>query len=453
MSDGEEIQSGLIVVDGVSKLSVMDGITKFLAGEWKSLSNDQHDQEWEIHDINIRNTCARSFGPYGYVMVAFDYTKSSVMDELEKGECVLQAYASRQQVPHFEREHAPDILGGVWYMERKLNVRVKVLPALEGFRYDIKKDRGHVVVQVNVPDSNLDLVSWCESLKASKINVRQHEGALHVDGNTYRYAFRLSLPKKVEDEKIVSIIKAIAIEKYGKEVEENLDIRIVSPRQAELFTSAVLAYGAAQKVQEEEYTYVYAHAKDRQGLLGDIADFFVTTGLDNGESRSVVRSSCRALLGYTSVLLCLKGVKAGDALFAGSNQVLLETELLGTPVLAEYASLCGFGPWSASGRSTAVRFKASHPDERGLMKRTLLTIESVVQRRLGQAADIDISEYDAWTSLGNQKTPGKTTVACCIRLPKCDASESSDIRKAVQRSMLDNGWAFKERDWLPRVLI
>lgn len=459
MSDGEEIQSGLIVVDGVSKLSVMDGITKYLAGEWESLSSDHNPQDWEVHDINIRNTCARSFGPYGYVVVAFDYTKSSIMDELESGEQVLQKYVNKQLVPHYERDCTPDILGGAWYVQNSCNVRAKVLPAIKGLKYDIDKDRGHVVVQVSVPDSNLDLVDWCESLRASNIDVLQHEGALHVDGETYRHAFRMSLPKKLEDQDVIARIKGIAGDKYGETVAKEIDVRIVSPRQAELFTSAVNAYGAARHDQDEEYTYVYAQAKDRQGLLGDIADFFVTTGLDDDASRSVVRSSCRALLGYTSVLLCLKGVQAGDSLFSGSNLVLLETSLSGTAdpsgtkVLAEYASQCGVGPWSASTRSTAIRFKASHPDERGLMKRNLAAIDNVVRRRLGQAADLDVSEYDAWTSLGDQESPGKTTIACCIRMPRCNEAESREIRQSIQRTMLNNGWEFEQTDWFPKVLI
>lgn len=460
MSSGEEIQSGLIIVDGVSKLSVMDGITNYLAGEWTFLSKNNPERaekypnrNWSVSEINIRNTCARSFGPYGYVVVAFDYTKSSVMDEIEQGEQLLQAYANEQQVPHFEQDSTPDILGGAWYVQNGCNVRVKVLPALEGMRYDIDKDRGHVVVQISVPDNNLDLVGWCASLKEFGIDVLQHEGALHADAINYRHAFRLAFPKNQSEEEILETVKSITKSKYDEDTVSEFDIRTVSPRHAELFTSAVNAYGTSQNVADEEYTYVYAQTQDRQGLLGDIANFFVTSGCEENQSRSVVRSSCRALLGYTSVLLCLKGVKDEDSLFSSNNEVNLEFELGGTPVLAEFASRCDLGPWSASSRSTAVRFKASHPDERGLMRNSLATIQDAIQRRIGQYVDVDISEYDAWSSLAKEERPAKTTVACCVRVSQCDLKESRDIRNRILKTLTESGWVFEDPSWKPTILI
>ncbi|MEQ8318322.1 MAG: hypothetical protein RIE77_04990 [Phycisphaerales bacterium] len=454
----------LLCINGMNRVGALRVAADYIAGRWSNIPvpegvGPEADRAWTGRDTCIHQTCARSFGPFGYVKLGLRCTSRRTAEELLHGRDWLAMCC--RALPLRGLDHDPPVLNGSYFERHKTNLHVEVMRREEEFAF---REGGHARFALTVPDRRLDLSRLCYACRDAGLDIRQEEGvklaadAIHRlnDAEVYRHAFRV----KNKDDDLDSAIEAIdriVKELYGRAGLEH-EVDRLHGATTRWFTSA---YGNAGRAAPEEgarYGYLFAHVEDRLGLLGDLAQ--AADGLAD-DTANIVRSSCRSMLGTSTVLMCVEGVAAETGPFVrGTTAVHWGSAMPESTPHSEFAMLSNVGPWDRGDAKRVLLIQGRRPDEPGLMRSLLNSFDQATLEAVDEKAHFDIAEFDGWSGFpvederGAAAEPGITTFQVSARFWHDAAPrwlEDEQRRAVIQSRMRDtlrrSGWDDVDCTW------
>lgn len=450
----------LLSIDGMNRAGALRVAADYILGRWSKIPvpegvAPEADRAWSGGATCIHQTCARSFGPFGYLKLGLRCNSRETTEELLHGKEWLAACC--RALPVRGLDHDPPVLNGVWFDRHKSNLHVEVMRREEEFAF---REGGHVRFALTVPDRRLDLSRLCYACRDAGLDIRQEEGVKLADVPAQREVYRHALRVKQEGGDLDEVIEAIA-----RIVEEVYDGAKLEPEVDRLHAATTAwftsAYGNAGRSPPEEgaqYGYLFAHVEDRVGLLGDLAQ--AAGGLAD-DTANIVRSSCRSMLGTSTVLMCLEGVAVETGPFKhGTTAVHWGSAMPeGTPH-SEFAMLSNVGPWDRGDAKRVLVIQGRRPDEPGLMRSLLDDFDRATLEAVDEKTHFDIAEFDGWSGFPTdgegegEAEPGITTFQASARFwhdaaPAWleDDQRKSAIQARIRDTLRASGWNDVDCAW------
>ncbi|MEM1071409.1 MAG: hypothetical protein AAGH71_01115 [Planctomycetota bacterium] len=451
------------MIDGINRLRSFEAAFDYLESNWHSLGCEEDGQglpKWSSTEVQIRNACVRSFGPFGFVKLHVECT-DAIADHLVAHESELQAACERLDTGAQYTDLKKQILLGHGFadQEEPRTIRASVTRAPRPVA-DTDPSLGHVIAECTVPDANLDLSKITSEFAKRQLSITQHEGALSASGKDYRQAFRVLIPGG-NKETAKDAMQEVFDDRYP-----GADVTLQSVKGADQqFQRSYDTYGNLPGNYPNNFLYAYAHLKDEVGSFASISQYYAKYGIDveDARSRAIVRSCARVLADHTTILLCLRPL---DDEIEPSKWMNVFTELTGDSdyeVRSQYAVTYEYGPWTMPKPDVRTdigfAFQGKRLYEPGAVRGLIRGVKNCVQDYSAADGPPDVVEFDSWCPVmpstsdnadrddAESGVPIETplVVSMCVRCRLREDARQDKVARALTKQLEEDNWDLRRR--------